>query len=442
MANYSVSSFITLMNTPTDFLRSISNMLQDEKRYGAELTSLMRSHVLALALASVHSPVEAVRDEALWMAANLLGADDPALREFTIQRVNEQNIATVAARSYRNDSGLTAKSAAYFLFNWAKQIDTIPDAKRLVMDLLSIALVRRKGACDLLWAAIHVAKRFPETIPVHMLTTALRNEHMKPKRRALVWRLIGTAAEEKGLVDGSIDTLMLRLENQLPHETNVALKKEMLWILSNLLNEERGVGIFHYKYYKLRKEVEKIVWTCHNRTGILHEALMVLANYAVLAKETEICNYLALDESLRILFRTFKKSGPTERIQQIAREGLAALESYAPVDVVVDIVDDDDATVSEIEPCNSEDECCAFRIDTRSSHFCPSAYDLLAGDYRGRESKAVRDLVELIENKPAGTWASVPPDYTLTIADLINIQHMGYVIQNGRFGINPALYSE
>lgn len=447
MAAYPVSSFIELMNTPKKFLRSVSNMLQEEHKYSTQLNSLMRSRVLSLSTVSVFSQDEAVRDEAFWTLANLIGADDAALREFAIQHVREHNIAAAAARSYRNDSGVTAKSAAYFLCNWARYIDNAADAKRFVMDLLPIALVRRKGALDLLWAAVRVANRFPETIPVHVLTTALRNDSLKPKRVSLIWRLIGRAAEERGLVDGCIDTLMLRLEAHLPRANTPARKSELLWILSNLLNEERGVGIFHYKYYRLRKIVEEIAWTCVNQNGVLHEALMVLANYTVLSKEKEVRRYLANDDSLRLLFRTFARANTTDRIRQVAKEGLAGIEQciaehqQEPEEVIYIVEDDDDATISEVGP-NDDDDCFRCLLDTGSAAFCPTAYDLLAGDFRGRESKAVRDLVDLLSNKPAGTWASIPPDYQLTVADLMNLQHMGYVIQNGRFGINPSLYSE
>ena len=432
MTAYSVSSFIELMNSPKTFMRSISNMLQEETKYIGQLNILARSHVLSLSMVSVFSKDESVRDEALWTVANLIGADDTALRTFAIQHVREHNIVAAAAKSYRNDSSVTARSAAYFLYNWAHYIDNSADAKRFVMDLLPIALVRTTGSRDVLWAAIRVSKRFPDTIPVYVLTTALRNENMKPKSRTLIWNLIGTAAEETGLVDGSIDTLMLRLETYLPKVKTDKRRLELLWILSNLLCEDNGVGVFHYKYYSLRRIVENIAWTA--KGGILHEALIVLANYVVRANEKEIQRYLAVDESLSLLFRTYAHHFAKKNVE-VVNEGLKALEKYAAEHQqepeIVDLTDDDDddMTVSEAAP--------TFIID--NDHI-PSAYDLLAGDFRGNESAAVRGLVAMLCNKPAGTWVALSPNYQLRIAELVNLQHLGYVIKDGYLGINPEIY--
>jgi hypothetical protein len=425
MAAYSMNSFVELMNTPATFLRTISNMLQDEEANKSPLDSLHRSRVLSLSMVSVFSKDEKVRDEALWMLANLVAADDPTLRAFAIQHVREHNMAAAAARSYRHDSSVTAKSAAYFLYNWAPHIDNAVDARNLIFDLLPTALVRKTGTYDILWAAIRVAENFPEMIPIHALATILRNENLKPVYTRMLWRLIGRAAEETGLVDGCIDTLMLRLEAALEKGDSVSGRIDLLWILSNLLCEDKGVGVFHFRYFTLRKAVENIAWATTDNV-VRNEAVMVLANYVARATDREIQRYLATDESLPLLFRTFAQAG-TPRVREIAKEGLEVLERYVAEnrqepEVIELSSDDDDATVSEADPC-------------------PTAYDLLAGEHRGRESKAVRGLVEMIASAEVGAWVAVPLDYNLTIGDLTNLQHMGYVIQDGYIGINPEIYS-
>jgi hypothetical protein len=425
MAAYSMNSFVELMNTPAPFLRTISDMLQDEEANKSQLDSLHRSRVLSLSMVSVFSKNEKVRDEALWMLANLVGANDSVLRSFAIQHVREHNMAAAAARSYRNDSSITAKSAAYFLFNWAPYIENAADARSLIMDLLPTALVRKTGTYDMLWAANRVADLFPEAIPVYKLAAILRNEKLGLVQQRLLWRLVGRAAEETGLVDGCIDTLMLRLEAALEKGTSIKDSIDLLWILSNLMCEDKGVGVFHFKYYSLRKAVENLAWTTTNNI-IRTEAMMVLANYVVRATDREIQRYLATDESLPLLFRTFVRAG-TPRVREIAKEGLEVLERYVAENrqepEAIDLTsDDDDATVSEADPC-------------------PSAYDLLAGGHRGHESKAVRGLVEMIANAEVGAWVALPLDYTLTVGDLMNLQHMGYVIQDGYLGINPEIYS-
>lgn len=435
MAAYSMTSFVELMNSPKTFLRSISDMLQDETANKERLDSLHRSRVLSLSMVSVFSQDEKVRDEGFWTLANLIGADDRVLREFAVQHVREHNLAVAAARSYRNDSSITAKSAAYFLCNWSKYIDNAADARSLIMDLLPTALVRKTGTDDILWAAIRICERFPAAIPVHKLATILRNENLPRNTQRKIWRLIGAAAEEHGLVDGCIDTLMLRLETYLAKETRKGCV-QLLWILSNLLCEEKGVGVFHFKYYSLRKAVENIAWTA--KGARLHEAMMVLANYVVKATDNEIHRYLATDESLPLLFRTYARAGG-ERVRRIANEGLATLERYVAENRqepdVVDLTDDDGATVSEVGPNDGHDM--TYVIDNDP---CPTAYDLLAGDFRGHESSAVRGLVAMIAREPVGTWVPLPPDYRITIADLMNLQHMGYVIQDGHLGINPEIY--
>jgi hypothetical protein len=424
MAAYSMNSFVELMNNPAGFLRTISDMLQDEEANKAQLDSLHRSRVLSLSMVSVFSNDEEVRDEALWTLANLVAAEDPTLRAFAIQHVREHNMAAAAARSYRHDSSVTAKSAAYFLYNWAPHIENAVDARNLIMDLLPTALVRTTGTIDILWAAIRVAENFPEAIPVNKLATILRNENLGRVQKRLLWRLVGRAAEETGLVDGCIDTLMLRLETALGTETERG-RWQLLWILSNLLCEDKGVGVFHFKYYSLRKAVENIAWNTTNDV-VRKEAVMVLANYVARANDTEIHRYLAADESLPLLFRTFVRAG-TPRVREIAKEGLEVLERYVAEnrqepEVIELSSDDDDATVSEADPC-------------------PTAYDLLAGGHRGHESKAVRGLVEMIAGAEVGAWVAVPLEYTLTVGDLMNLQHMGYVIQDGYIGINPEIYS-
>jgi hypothetical protein len=40
-----------------------------------------------------------------------------------------------------------------------------------------------------------------------------------------------------------------------------------------------------------------------------------------------------------------------------------------------------------------------------------------------------------------GEWAAIPADWTLTVADLTVLQHLGYIIQDGHVGINPEIYS-
>jgi hypothetical protein len=226
------------------------------------------------------------------------------------------------------------------------------------------------------------------------------------------------------------------MESELAKETRKGCV-QLLWILANLLCEDKGVGVFHFKYYSLRKTVENIAWTA--KDSRLHEAMIVLANYVVKATDKEIHRYLATDESLPLLFSTYARAGG-ELVRKIATEGLAALEQYVAEDQqepeVIDLISDDDgATVSEVGPNDGHDM--TYVIDNDP---CPTAYDLLAGDFRGRESRAVREIVGMLAEAPVGTWISLPPDFTLTIADLMNLQHMGYVIQDGHLGINPEIY--
>ena len=450
MSDSTTTSFIELMNTPKTFLRSVSNMLQEEDKHINTLKDLMRSNALAVSMPRVFSRKEVNRDEALWTIANLIVADDTELRTYSIQHVREKKIVDAAIKSYLNDSNTTAKSAAYFLCNWAGYIDNAADAKRHIMDLLPIALARKSGSRDILWAAIHVGDRFPETIPVYLLTTALRNsETMLPNRCELIWRLISRVAEVKGLADGCIDTLMLRLDTVLSKDKRDNQYLEALWILSNLLCESNSVEMFHHKYYSLRRKVENIV---QNETdnllydNFLHEAMFVLGNYVFHAEAKEIQRYLAADKILPSLFRKhLHHYNPS--IVTIAEKSLEKLEQYAAenqVDADTDtdseiiILDDDNTTVSAP---NDADDISNVPIKVENNCYCPTAYDLFAGTSRGQESTAVRGLVSLVSDKPAGTWEQISLDYTLTMRDLVNIHNMGYIIKDGFISVNLEIFT-
>jgi hypothetical protein len=227
--------------------------------------------------------------------------------------------------------------------------------------------------------------------------------------------------------------------------------------------------LFTQYHTELKEIVQNIAWDelCIGRDDVNivlgREALYVLANFLVAAKDMSptFKAHIADDLTLESLF-IICADHDDNKIAQIGNETLEILASFKPE--VIDLTEDTETEVTaeteeeedeeEVEETEEEDdECYIHPPPVQLTHadeavHCeccekpvPSASELLFGEGRGNESASVRRVVNLLVNLPVGEWAWVPADWTMTVADMTVLQHLGYVIQDGYVGINPAIYS-
>ena len=117
--------------------------------------------------------------------------------------------------------------------------------------------------------------------------------------------------------------------------------------------------------------------------------------------------------------------------------------------------EDDDSVIQDITPTiiplARTEENIAPDESTNKTEWrvrVPCAYELLYGSDRAScESRAVRDLVSLVENAMSDPtlqgegWVKVSLDTTLSVGDLVTLQQMGYVCDGEWLGVNPTIYS-
>lgn len=469
-----------------EFLKSITEVLQHEDRAEnkAKVTVWRDNSYIPLIVRCILDPNEEIYDHAIWATGNLLGSDDDQVALMTRNAITEEVLDRLVG--FAGQATLTPmmrRGVHYLFYNLSKfnlsEKFLFAVGGPLLRGVFSDERIAgdKEARGDFMAAIANIIKTMPKSINTDVLVEALakNNSDSIMYRRAL--RLIGALAELDGMMrPNDIEHLMTIFGKHL-HNANRLTRRDILWILSNLLTELPAPMMFAMNHKNLKEFVQNVAWDelCSGKIDgdviMGREALYALANFVSTVKQynanSELKDNIANDFVLEGLFGACSDH-EDPHIAQLGREGLEILDSFKPVVVksepdVIDLTEDTESEVedndAETDEDYTEDECYIHRppassvagwqpplARTNAVVSCceepvPSAADLLLGAGRGNESASVRRVVNLLVNLPVGEWAEVPADWTLTVADLTVLQHLGYVIHDGYVGINPEIFS-
>lgn len=489
-----------------EFLKSITEVLQHEDRAEnkAKITVWRDNSYIPLIVRCILDPNAEIYDHAIWATGNLLVSDDEQVALMTRNAITEEVLRRIIELAgYQILPPTVRRGVNYLIYNLTRQRMPRFFNEAVGCTLLKNALAGNaltgdhfgrdsEARTDFLAAVQNIAKDEPTAVEEMWLVDALVAEP-RPHGWRRILNIIGTLAEQDGMIcPTAISKLMVFFTKELNGESKRnGSRRDMLWILSNLMTELTTPYLFAVDHKELKEIIQNIAWEelCAGNDDadvtLGREALFVLANFMSGVKRIwggfkntvgeDIKNNLANDFVLEGLFSTCADH-ENPLIAQLGQESLEILDSFKPVVVKTeppsaadlllglfnsfkpvvksepDVIDLTEDTESEVEDndaeTDTEDECYVHpplartnAVVSCSEEPVPSAADLLLGAGRGNESANVRRVVNLLVNLPVGEWAEVPADWTLTVADLMVLQHLGYVIQDGYVGINPEIFS-
>jgi hypothetical protein len=475
-----------------EFLKSITEVLQHEDRAEnkAKVIVWRDNNYIPLIVRCILDPNEEIYDHAIWATGNLLGSDDKQVSLMARNAVTEDVLKRVIELAeQQNLAPAVRRGVHYLIYNLTPRrmprfFNEAVGCSLLKKVLTDERFSRDKEAhADFLAAVENIAKDEPTAVEEMLLVDALGGEP-RPHGWRRILNIIGTLSEQDGMVcPTAINKLMGFFTKELEGESKRnGSRREMMWILSNLMTEFDAPYTLIMNHRKLKEIVQNIAWEelCSGADDadvhLGREALHVLANFIAGVKKmgydthppTTVEDFRSLITGDFVLEGLFGACCDHENhiIARLGSEGLDLLDSFKPevtAPEVIDLTGDSESedTKSEVEDngaeteevSDEEDDCYCHgysnnvplaRTNAAVSYHeepVPSAADLLLGADRGNESANVRRVVALLVNLPVGEWAEVPADWTLTIADLTVLQHLGYVIMDGYVGINPEIYS-
>lgn len=460
-----------------EFLKSIPDVLrnEDDPANAAKVAVWRDNNYIALIVRCIMDPNEEIYDNAIWATGNLLGSDDARVRDMTRNAITEEVLNRLVTMIGHNTLSAPVRNGiCYLLYNLSRYplSENIAykiggEAFKTVLELRLNKSIYKEALSDFLCTIQHIAKDNAKMVNTELLVSALDKFPFHTTTYNSLLSIVGTIAEQENCLSptiNAIDALMKHFSKNIM-EVSGRQRREMLWILSNLLAEGSVEAVMFWHLNKdLYKTVLDIAWDelCSamdvGNENIGYEALFALANFLSSAKElnedqkSELADDFVLESVLSSCC-----GHENQRIALVAREALEMFDSFKPVVVcptepdVIDLTADSDTESELTEEIDDDTEECLIKtrprlITVEEQIACceapvPSAADLLLGADRGKESANVRRIVQLLVNLPVGEWAEVPADWSLTVADLTVLQHLGYVIIDGWVGINPEIYA-
>jgi hypothetical protein len=452
-----------------DFLKSVAEVIQneDDAENVAKITVWRDNNYIPLIVRCILDPNEEIYDHAIWATGNLIGSDDDKVSLMARTAVTDDVLYRLIQIASQNTlSIIMRRGVNYLIYNMTREKTPSFFNEAVCGDLLKNMLEHthsKEARNDFLAAIENISKYNPSVIQTQVIVETLLKDTLPHGWRRLL-KVIGTLAENDGMLSPTaIDRLMTFFIRNLK-SSRTRIRHEMLWVLSNIMTEIASPVLFIKYHAELKEIVHNIAWDelCDGKddadTASGREALYVLANFVISAKDmsAEFKANIADDFTLEALFNACVYHDDS-KVAQIGNEILELLVSFKPQ--IIDLTEDTESEVedneeeTEEEEEEEEDECYIHppRVQlaqTNEAIHCdccekpvPSAADLLLGEGRGNESASVRRVVNLLLNLPVGEWAAVPSDWTLTVADLTVIQHLGYTITDGYIGINTHVYS-
>lgn len=465
------------------FLKDVGLTLMDEGKPAADakINVWLSNAYIPLIVRCIKSEDEAVRVEAIWTVANMLGADTEAVREATKNALTEELLKAVLDYVFL-ESKDTVKCSAFLLSNYARFKNiSYAEAHSIVYSACAKGIITNgKAATDLLWAANYAAEKFPAAIPLSLVVNTLGDKSISKDKARLLRRLLGLASEQNGIIHANLLEPTIRvLERMLEDVNSSSVRAEIFWILSNVLTEQGAPEIFFTHKKLLQTTIDES--SMASNAGL--QATYTLANFVTQVTDTVIQESLArgaaktsmadVDDVYAFdVYDTFYQLSFNENamLRALGAEGLSALLRYADIYYpAIPEYDDSDENTEEIEsekdaqdinmeieepikvtvPLARTEENIAPEADKNEWHIrVPCAYELLYGSDRAScESRTVRDLVGRVEQAMSDPtiegdgWVKVPMDTVLSVGDLVTLQHMGYVFDGEWLGVNPTIYS-
>jgi hypothetical protein len=456
---------------------------------------LRDNNYIPLIVRCIMDPNEEIYDRAIWATAYLIGSDDQEVATMTRAAITDdllKRLVELAGRIPLSDVRALSQSVRngiyYLIGNLSSYDYAMPRFFTEVVGNISLMQIMladqnpKHRTIMFLDTVKKIAAKDPGAINSLFLIDALFKPELSQYHSQL-FHIIGTLAGHDSMICSlGISKLMTYFIEQLTSDddnvnTNIT-RQEMLWVLSNIMTEPSAPAYFVGEHKELKSLVESIAWVelAFNEEAdeaVGYEVLFALANY-VGSKHLseEFKENIANDDDLAALFGACLDHD-NAKIAAVAREGFdlisQMISTFCPDKYCEDCGEtscggDDVHAIKKLVETHC-DECCEENCDDENcdNEICddtendapphesvyglcekpvPSASDLVLGERRGNESAAVRRVVSLLVDSPAGEWVEVPSDWTLTISDLTTLQHLGYTIKDGYVGINPEIYAE
>jgi hypothetical protein len=416
----------TLIQNPSKAIDQICAAIgtEEEEESMDLLTLLLDRQYIPLIADMMKLP--ALTGDSLLAMANLLGSDSRPMFEAANQALlpHKKRIFEIL-RSSVATNGVVDNRSAYLLYNWIRLFHH-DDVDLGFVEIVGEGLLQfcDKGSTtitDLLYSARTVFDRTPATRAAVMELFRQVGDHcndyrifLGTKSMSLLLDAIGGATTTQikwqqndfDYVFGVIDRLLAVLDT--------SQKYKALFALANLVVDKGGADAF-FNDSVLLGRVIAVAETGTNKART--EAIWVLANAVQKAADHEI--FLLMDNEIyAALIGAVDMEGSAGTV---AREAVAVLDRICADYSSMPPLEEDEVTLATDTPVTS-------------------AYDLLMGS-PVHSSRTVRDLVAALQVVGPRESVPVPANAIFTLADLTDIERLGYIISRGYFYVNPFLLS-
>jgi hypothetical protein len=462
---------LTELKLRTDFILDRTKFLddvcaaihkEDTVRSQDMLNLILRNDYPLIIARLMVDPNMAVRVQAIWTMANLLGADRTDVR-------SAANRACLGMTTQIFDNLIGApdadvqRSTAYLLFNWLRRFRKNDEVDEQVLRLLDTGFIRtviKKASvrADLL-GAVRAALRRTQAggKAAREVVRLLTDATSKQERAPLMEMFSEICEEEKGGFAEADHAVVFDLFEKLFCREDQRL--EATWALSNFICDGDLADKFFTRWDLRREMVEQ----CESADEHLRaEAGWVLTNAIARAEWESTHADVGTDYGLRYALCSVGAGLPDNSgmIYTAIHEALDKLSHwealYAPLEESEDESDEDTITEiveeDEIVPGLTAAQICEMagvyenlpcEVPAPVLHMAeeplPSAFELMVDHKNRNGSAALRGLVFSLKNAGCAANIPVPAGTVLSIEDLTLMGSLGYMISQGCFSINPYL---
>jgi hypothetical protein len=475
MTFYTNTTFLpALVKNPRKVLDDICDAVhhEDQEASAMFLQLLVISDYIPVIAGLIDSTDRRLSTGSLHLLGNLLAAETRNIAVAT-----NQALLPFQARIFEHLDGImpVQKTAAYLLFNWIRLFKN-PSVDKQFMERVNSGFLYQAAMparTDLLYAALCVVDRHPATRATMMSLLKLVPNTVNPSNMRVLLDAIGSVAESNSqyqeddysymfcVFEGILDTV----ETQ---EKGHVLLKKALFALSNLVVDDGAADLFLDDSFMVKKVLACM--TAEHGRAVRGEATWVLSN--AITKAVNHDAFLSENQAIYDALCNIFTMPNYPRTIEVATEALAKLDlirsDYDDMPDLMEIPPFEDFEYSESDfPCPCP---CPYLSHTevpaevhtevhsevptqipagvpvlnQVEEPIPDAYTLILQNKsrdtgRVMGSAVVRGLVERLRDFSLQGYVPLDPAMTLTVADVIAIERLGYYISSSGFSIHPYI---
>jgi hypothetical protein len=476
MTFYTNTTFLpALVKNPRKVLDDICDAVhhEDQEESAMFLQMLIINNSIPVIAGLIDSTDRRLSTGSLHLLGNLLAAETRNIAVAT-----NQALLPFQARIFEHLDGImpVQKTAAYLLFNWIRLFNN-PSVDKQFMERVNSGFLYQasmSARTDLLYATLRVVDRNPSSRATMMSLLKLVPNTVNPINMGVLLDAIGSVAESNSqyqeddysyifcIFEGILDTVEAQ-------EKGHVLLKKALFALSNLVVDDGAADLFLDDSFMVKKVLACM--TADHGRAVRGEATWVLSN--AITKETEHDAFLSDHEAIYDALCNIFTMPNYPRTIEVATEALAKLDRlrsvYDDMPALEEIPQFDEFEYSENDfpcPCPLPEffstPCPTYTTQTETPYLShtevhsevpvlnqveepiPDAYTLILQNKsrdtgRVMGSATVRGLVERLRDFGVQGYVPLDPTMTLTVADVITIERLGYYISSSGFSVHPYI---